>query len=51
MTEEEKLQLQDAVREVLKLLGDIAEIEKRAYTLRKKLDKTYEQIDDKLDGY
>lgn len=51
MTEEEKQELQDSVREVLKLLGDVSEIEQRVSVLKKKLEKIYEQIDDKLNGY
>lgn len=48
-TQEIRESLADSAREVLKLLGDVADLEKRSYVLKKRLEKIYEEIDKKLD--
>jgi len=49
LTPDERKELQDAIKNVLKTLGDLSDIEKRVLILKKKLDKIYLVIDEKLD--
>ena len=49
LTPDEKKELQDAIKDTLKTLGDLTDIEKRVLALKKKLDKIYFSIDEKLD--
>lgn len=49
LTPDERKELQDAIKDVLKTLGDLSDIEKRVLTLKKKVEKIYLAIDEKLD--
>lgn len=41
--------LSESMREVLKLLGDLDELENRTRILKNKLNKIYSEVDNKLD--